>query len=193
MRTNNEYAEIAESINNGIEHDEKVKRIAEIFRMMFKLESFIDPNGKVKSNIIFTKTVFIPKYLHLTTQRLSKMFKWLSDNFVSYRGSFPAIPDFENAKRNTADYSPNTFEDENKRIDNEVIPYDDPKVKAIFESFRDKFKPKGNGTRNHSQVQLIKRMNAENKVYSVKLGRWVSREEAKHIGGIIQDYTWKGK
>lgn len=176
MSTDLKHKELSQKITHDlfnheikIGNEEKCKRIKEMFRMVNKFEHL---RGVKCSKILFESTI-LPRYIGTKPQRLSKMFKWLCDNWKQYKKDFPEIPDFEEARRQTAENNPpDTFE---KNFVNRKHSYKD--LASVFEDIREELPTKpASEIHKHSQVSLYRRMAKANMVFRADKGKWVAKE-----------------
>jgi len=131
---------------------------------------------------VFLNTILIPKYINLKQDRLKSMFKWLSENYRVFNNRFPAIPDFEQAKRETSSYTADTstkYKDVPQAPDEIVEAVRD--VLSSFPSKPTKSIPK---PKKHSHIALYRQMVKEGKVFDVSNGKWVDKN-SKIEGNIV--------
>lgn len=166
-------------INLSVE--KKIFRIKEFARMVKKFEK----NRNAKCSELLFETILLPEYIKFTSFRLGSMFKWLFHNWKQYSRPFPEIPEFEEARKETAT---------NKAIDTWEEGYvnKDYLPQEIADAFSEvkKILPqkiKVDTIRKHSQVALMEKMESEGKVYSVTHGCWVKKELEHKLPGAIID------
>ncbi len=146
---------------------------------------------KMLCNVLFiempnniTLDDYFGKFKHLTNERFSEAIEYLKDNTKAGRTGyvrFPIIWDFKEAVRLTMKPFDNVPESE------ELSPEDKKDVQKAARNWADKFKPPNKKDKLPSQVDLYNRMYKAEKIYSLKLRKWVHKSLRENIGGEFSE------
>ena len=127
--------------------------------------------GLVKKNKVYTNKIY-NKFKGVTNERFVQIVDWLGDN-MSYK-TVPLPQEFIKAQKAT-------FHEKEYEYDNK--PYNsNPESEKLIKELIKKFSIKKDKV---SQVQLLKKMYKEDKIYSIKLGRWINHSQEKDISGMF--------
>ncbi len=150
----------------------------EIFEeRMTDLADYLDVS--INGNIL--KEKYYPKFARFDSFQIDKIIKWIEDNYKHEGGKhFPLIPDFKKAI--AALTVPTTYKPiKEAAIDNEEYSKD---IRILI----DKFKiTDGKDIPKTKQIKLMLTMLHDNKVYSVKLEKWIDESLKNNTGGLIID------
>jgi hypothetical protein len=161
--------------------EEKISRIKEFARMVKKFED----NRSAKCSEILFETILLPEYIKFPSLKLASIFKWLFHNWKQYSRPFPEVPEFEQARKETATHKGIDTWDKDW-VNKEHSPED---MSLAFSEVKKSLPQtiRVDSIKKHSQVSLMKRMAEEGKVYSVAHRVWVKKELKHKLPGQIVD------
>lgn len=172
------YKKIALSIEvSGLSQDKKANRIGHMFRMSLKLSKQIG----VDLNEIWIKTIFVPKYIVLPTNVVSKVFLWLSipGNYDKNKG-YPTMHYFETARNAIGHKGVETL-----IYCEGYIPNTKVNKIALSTYYKNLYKTKKLVCKlENAQVKscnkfytLYTEKAKNNELYNIKMGKWIKKDD----------------